>query len=86
MRKKHPESDVNRPAHHLVQMPTTQTAPVPAAIELPVNLSEYMAAIGQRGGRIGGKRRLDTMTDEECCVVASNAAKIRWARANKAAK
>src|ERR1700731_2177799 len=31
----------------------------------PVNIFEYMAAIGRKGGQIGGKRRLKTMTKAE---------------------
>jgi len=32
---------------------------------LPPHFSEYMAAIGRKGGQIGGKRRLKTMTKEQ---------------------
>jgi len=38
-----------------------------------------MAAMGRRGGRIGGKRRLTTMTPEQRREVAQKAAKARWA-------
>jgi hypothetical protein len=44
----------------------------------PVNLSEYMAAIGRKGGQIGGKRRLKTMTKEQRRKVAARAARARW--------
>jgi len=45
-------------------------------------VSKVMAEMGRRGGRIGGKRRMETMTAEERSTVASNAAKRRWARVN----
>jgi len=37
-----------------------------------------MAAMGRKGGKIGGKRRLKTMTPEERSQVAVKAAKARW--------
>jgi len=43
-----------------------------------VNLSEYMAAIGRKGGQIGGKRRLKTMTAAERHKIAAKAARARW--------
>jgi hypothetical protein len=44
----------------------------------PANISEYMAAIGRKGGQIGGKRRLKTMTKAQRSRVAAKAAKARW--------
>ena len=44
----------------------------------PANISEYMSAIGRKGGRIGGKRRLKTMTKAQRSKVAAKAAKARW--------
>jgi len=45
---------------------------------LPPDLSAYMAAIGRKGGQIGGKRRLKTMTKEQRSKVAAKAARARW--------
>jgi hypothetical protein len=42
------------------------------------NISEYMAVIGRKGGKIGGKRRLTTLTKEERKRIAANAARARW--------
>jgi hypothetical protein len=53
----------------------TSPAPIP-----PSDLSAYMAAIGRKGGQIGGKRRLKTMTKEQRRKVAAKAAKTRWAK------
>jgi hypothetical protein len=55
------------------QQPEPQAAP-----PSPVNLSEYMASIGRKGGQIGGKRRLKTMTKEQRRKVAARAARARW--------
>jgi hypothetical protein len=48
------------------------------APKVPADLSEYMAAIGRKGGKIGGKRRLDTMTPAKRKRLARKAAKARW--------
>jgi hypothetical protein len=47
------------------------------------DISRVMAAMGRRGGRIGGKRRLVTMTAEQRREVAQKAAQSRWARKAK---
>jgi hypothetical protein len=42
------------------------------------DISRVMAAMGRRGGQIGGKRRLTTMTADERKDVARKAAQARW--------
>jgi hypothetical protein len=37
-----------------------------------------MSQMGRKGGKIGGKRRLETMTDEERTAAAQKAARARW--------
>jgi hypothetical protein len=37
-----------------------------------------MAAIGRKGGQIGGKRRLKTMTKTQRSKIAAKAANARW--------
>jgi hypothetical protein len=54
--------------------PTTVVSPVTP----PQTLSAYMAAIGRKGGLIGGKRRMKTMTKEQRRTVAAKAARARW--------
>lgn len=46
----------------------------------PSEISHAMDAIGGKGGKIGGKRRMVSMTREECSQVAAKAAKTRWAK------
>jgi hypothetical protein len=73
--------DPNQLAKWLVDVSTKQTEPEPASIpDPPANLSEYMAAIGRKGGQIGGKRRLKTMTKAQRSAVAKKAAKVRWSK------
>ena len=50
----------------------------------PALLSQVMAEIGRKGGKIGGKRRLKTMTAERRREVARLAAQKRWADVRKA--
>jgi hypothetical protein len=69
-------TDVNQIAHRLVELSTSEPREEPPAV--PHGLSDYMAAIGRKGGRIGGKRRLKTMTPEERSKVAKRAARARW--------
>jgi hypothetical protein len=46
-------------------------------------VQQVMRDMGAKGGRIGGKRRLETMTDEQRKRSARKAAKARWAKAKK---
>lgn len=48
--------------------------------EMPdkATLSKIMAEMGRRGGKIGGKKRMKTMTAEERRTAASKAARARW--------
>jgi hypothetical protein len=57
-----------------VFMEATQTT------ELTI-VQQVMREMGAKGGKIGGKRRLETMTDEQRKRSARKAAKARWAKA-----
>ena len=48
-------------------------------VELTI-IQRVMREMGARGGRIGGKRRLETMTDEQRKRSARKAAKACWAK------
>jgi hypothetical protein len=81
----HRPTDFNQLAFQLVresteerQEPHADRPPVPKAI------SRIMAKMGSRGGKIGGKRRLVTMTPEKRSQVASDAAKARWSKRREA--
>jgi phage gp16-like protein len=65
--------DVNEVAHQLV-FRDKQATKEPTAAEL----SRVMAALGRKGGKVGGKRRMETMTAEQRTKIASRAAKARW--------
>jgi hypothetical protein len=48
--------------------------PVPTKAQI----SLLMAQLGKKGGKIGGKRRLETMTPTERSEIAQRAARARW--------
>jgi hypothetical protein len=71
--------DPNQLAKWIVDQSTSDTPEPPQGPpKPPTDLSAYMAAIGRKGGQIGGKRRLKTMTKAERSKVATKAAKVRW--------
>jgi hypothetical protein len=49
----------------------------------PSLISQYMAKIGSKGGKVGGKRRLQTMTAEQRRQAAAKAARARWNKSKK---
>ena len=59
---------------------TTETEPTSLAL-----ISQVMAEMGRKGGRIGGKRRLETMTSRRRSEIARKAAKTRWAKKKRSA-
>lgn len=50
----------------------------PGGAPFKEQLSVYMSVLGKKGGQIGGKRRLETMTAKERREVAMKAAQARW--------
>jgi hypothetical protein len=73
--------DPNQLAKWIVDRSTNEVEGPEAVTAVPPSeLSAYMAAIGRKGGQIGGKRRLKTMTKEQRSKVAAKAARTRWKR------
>ena len=70
--KKHDSDDVNLTAHRLVSDSTDAQLPSKAQISL------LMASLGRKGGKIGGKRRLETMSAKQRQQIARKAAQARW--------
>jgi hypothetical protein len=56
-------------------------APAPPAAITASDISRVMAEMGRRGGKIGGKRRLVTLTVARRKEIAVKAAKTRWKKA-----
>jgi hypothetical protein len=77
-----PTTDPNVLAHRTVEI-ITQSQEEPAK-DIPSSvLHDVMSAMGKRGGRIGGKRRLETMSPDERSAAALKAARARWAKKRK---
>ena len=47
-------------------------------LDIKAIISSVMTAQGRRGGKLGGKRRMETLSQEERSSIALRAAKIRW--------
>ena len=61
-------------------MPKRLKKATPAALDFQAQLSAHMATLGAKGGKIGGKRRLETMTHEQRSANALKAVRARWAK------
>jgi hypothetical protein len=68
--------DVNEAAFQMVRRSTATDEPKVSRSEI----SRVMTAMGRKGGRIGGKRRLETMTAEQRKEIAKKAATARWSK------
>jgi hypothetical protein len=79
-KKRQSEPDVNQLAYRLVQESTSEPEPETMT---KTQISQLMSEMGRRGGKIGGKRRLETMTPEKRSQIALKAARARWANRGK---
>lgn len=70
--------DPNQLAKWIVEQSTGGAPDKPVSV--PSDLSAYMSAMGRRGGLVGGKRRLVTMTAAQRKRAAKKAAEARWGK------
>ena len=70
--------DPNQLAKWLVDSSTSDASETQLSLPSAPSLSAYMAAMGRKGGQIGGKRRLLTMTPAARKAAAAKAAQARW--------
>jgi len=70
--------DPNQIAAAIVAISTEETPPTDKA-----TLSRIMAEMGRKGGKIGGKRSLETMSAAKRKKRAKIAARKRWSKSNK---
>jgi hypothetical protein len=72
--KKHQRrtEDADQLAQRLVRESTDEHLPTKGQISM------LMASLGRKGGKIGGKRRMETMSAKERQDVARKAAQARW--------
>jgi hypothetical protein len=69
--------DPNQLAKWIVEQSTAEPVSETPA---PTAISAYMAAMGRKGGLVGGKRRLVTMTPDARKRAAAKAAQARWGK------
>jgi hypothetical protein len=81
--QKRPPRDVNQWARYMVDESTAEPDPETPTPIAPAALSAYMSALGRKGGKIGGRRRMQTMTQQQRSAVALKAAKARWKNAKR---
>lgn len=72
--------DPNQLAKWIVEQSTAETPVEEKPVSVPPDLSAYMAAMGRRGGLVGGKRRMETMTAAQRKKAAAKAAQARWGK------
>jgi hypothetical protein len=70
-------ADVNEFVHYRGEAPT-QEGSDGVAPPTKAQISLVMAELGRRGGKKGGKRRLETMTPKQRSTAARRAAQARW--------
>jgi hypothetical protein len=82
--------DVNQAAFEMVRRSTSELGVIPEPekrTEAPkptkYDISRVMSAMGRKGGKVSGKRRMVTMTPEQRHNVALKAAQARWAKHKK---
>jgi hypothetical protein len=69
-------TDVNELAHYVGDVSRQEDGGTLPPTKKQVSM--FMAEMGRRGGKIGGKRRLETMSPKERSQVARRAAEARW--------
>jgi hypothetical protein len=79
-------ADINQAAFQMVRRSTgTEDRESRPPKVTKSDISRVMSAMGRKGGAIGGKRRMVTMTAEQRRTAAIKASKARWAKHRKEA-
>jgi hypothetical protein len=71
-------NDLNTLAFQIVQSATTESPEIDREM-----LSKVMAEMGRKGGKIGGKKSLETMSPADRKKRAKKAAQARWKKPKK---
>jgi hypothetical protein len=78
-----PKLDTVQNARRVVMASVEDTEPAQAAPTSKSLISQVMAEMGRKGGLIGGKRRLETLSDRRRSQIAKQAAQARWSKKKK---
>jgi hypothetical protein len=74
-KQKRPDDVIQLPSYSVEEV-TQSNDSIPPATKSQI--SKFMAELGRKGGKIGGKRRMETMSAKERKEVARKAAQARW--------
>jgi len=74
MRKRHKHANYT----HRSVSPTTEKTETAPPVPTKAQISALMAYLGRKGGKVGGKRRLETLSSEQRTQIAKKAATARW--------
>ena len=82
-----PKLDAVQNARRVVLASVGDTKPAAETPAPPTRsvISQVMAEMGRKGGKIGGKRRLETLSDRRRTQIARKAAQARWSKKKKPA-
>jgi hypothetical protein len=75
--------DVSQNARRVVLESISDTETVTVSMSL---VSQVMAAMGRKGGKTGGKRRMELLSPEQRSEMGKAAAEKRWGKKRKAKK
>jgi len=78
-KKAAPKLDANQLAYRVVQESTEEEAVSPTDMT-KAQISLLMKEMGRKGGKIGGKKRMEKMTAEQKSQFGLAAARSRWAK------
>ena len=78
-----PKLDAVQNARRVVMASVGDTEPAQAPPSSKSMISQVMAEMGRKGGLIGGKRRLETLSDRRRSQIAKQAAIARWSKKKK---
>lgn len=76
-------TDVNQLAHFLGAESTKEEPGTNGDTPTKDEISRVMAALGRRGGKIGGKNRMTKLSQEQRSQIAYKAAQARWGKKAK---
>ena len=82
-RTSRPRLDAVQNVRRIVLASVEDTAPAQAPPTPKSLISQVMAEMGRKGGLIGGKRRLLTLSDRRRTQIARQAAQARWSKKKK---
>ena len=76
-------TDVNQLMHRLGEESTREKEPEKAKGPTKAEISQFMAAMGRKGGKKSAKARMEKISPEDRREIALKAAQARWKNAKR---